>query len=112
MAPRINERACAPSPTTCKSRRHTSMHADANICDVIIVGAGPAGMAAACRAAEAGARAVVLDEGHGPGGQIWRPSVKGAPPAGARRWLNRLESSRAVVHRSTSVFDVRASPGE
>ena len=31
-------------------------------CDVAVVGGGPAGVAAACRAAEAGARVVLLDE--------------------------------------------------
>src|SRR5436190_4539576 len=75
--------------------------------DVIIVGAGPAGIAAACLAAESGCRSIVLDEGLGPGGQIWRPNAK-APHAGAAaRWIARLAASDAVVKRSTSVFDVR-----
>ena len=77
--------------------------------DVVIVGAGPAGIAAACRAAEAGRRSIVVDEGLGPGGQIWRPSVRGphGGAAAAVHWLARLEASRAVVQRSTSVFDIR-----
>jgi len=75
--------------------------------DVVIVGAGPAGIAAACCAAESGRRSIVLDEGLGPGGQIWRPNVK-APHAGAAaRWIARLAASGAFVKRSTSVFDVR-----
>lgn len=40
--------------------------------DVAIVGAGPAGMAAATRAVHLGLSAVVLDEQSGPGGQIYR----------------------------------------
>ena len=41
-------------------------------CDVAIVGAGPAGMAAACVLAKKGADVVVLDEQNGPGGQVYR----------------------------------------
>jgi D-hydroxyproline dehydrogenase subunit alpha len=73
--------------------------------DVIVVGAGPAGIAAACRAAESGRRVVVIDEGRGPGGQIWRPSLHALPPSDARRWLSRLDASGADVRHSTSVFD-------
>lgn len=40
--------------------------------DLAIVGAGPAGMAAATTAAELGLRSVVLDEQDAPGGQIYR----------------------------------------
>lgn len=40
--------------------------------EIVIVGAGPAGMAAAETAAEAGARTLVLDEQKNPGGQIYR----------------------------------------
>lgn len=40
--------------------------------DVIVVGAGPAGMAAARTASEHGAHVLVLDEQPGPGGQIFR----------------------------------------
>ena len=41
-------------------------------CDLLIVGAGPAGMAAACAAAESRISVVVLDDNPYPGGQIWR----------------------------------------
>lgn len=41
-------------------------------CDLLIVGAGPAGMAAALVAREAGLSVIVADEGAGPGGQIYR----------------------------------------
>jgi len=40
--------------------------------DVLIVGAGPAGMAAAVAASEAGRRVSVLDDNPAIGGQIWR----------------------------------------
>lgn len=40
--------------------------------DLAIIGAGPAGLAAACTAAELGLRTVIVDEQPGPGGQIYR----------------------------------------
>lgn len=40
--------------------------------DIVVVGAGPAGMAAAASAAEQGARVTLLDEQARPGGQIYR----------------------------------------
>ena len=82
-------------------------------CDVAIIGAGPAGIAAACRAAEAGRTVVVLDEGLGPGGQIWRPKLGGLQPKIARRWIERLHATRAVIRESTSVYDsARDASGE
>ncbi|MDG1281397.1 MAG: NAD(P)/FAD-dependent oxidoreductase [Pseudorhodobacter sp.] len=47
--------------------------------DLVIVGAGPAGLAAARLAAEAGIKAVVLDEQAQPGGQIYRNVTKATP---------------------------------
>lgn len=49
--------------------------------DIAIIGAGPAGMAAAVLAAEYGADTLVLDEGSGPGGQIYRGIEKPGNPA-------------------------------
>src|SRR2546422_3967375 len=40
--------------------------------DVVVIGAGPAGSAAARRAAGAGASVVLVDDNPGRGGQIWR----------------------------------------
>ena len=40
--------------------------------DVVVVGAGPAGMAAATVTATAGLATLVIDENAGPGGQVWR----------------------------------------
>ena len=75
-------------------------------CDVAIVGGGPAGIAAAVAAAEAGARVIVLDEGFGLGGQIWRPS--GAVKRGRRaaRWVERFAKSGAAIVPSASVVDM------
>ncbi|WP_306361644.1 NAD(P)/FAD-dependent oxidoreductase [Nocardia sp. CC227C] len=42
------------------------------LADVAVVGAGPAGLAAAVHAAESGLRVVLVDAGHQLGGQYWR----------------------------------------
>ena len=42
-------------------------------CDVLVIGAGPAGLAAAIAAAESGAAVIVLDERDAPGGQYHKP---------------------------------------
>lgn len=51
--------------------------------DIVVIGAGPAGMAAACVAAENGARTLVLDEQGAPGGQIYRAIEKSHTASGA-----------------------------
>ncbi len=47
-----------------------SMHAE-----VLVIGAGPAGMSAATTAAVHGRQVVLLDDNHAPGGQIWREAA-------------------------------------
>ncbi len=71
--------------------------------DIIVVGAGPAGMAAAVTAAEAGRSVALLDDNPTPGGQIWRNG--GHLPAQARSWLARLESSSVVRLQGWRVVD-------
>ena len=84
---------------------------EAHTPDVLVVGAGPAGVAAACEAAATGRSVTVLDDNPAPGGQIWRGGRRLAPPGPARDWLDRLEASGAVVRAGTSVIDVVAESG-
>ena len=42
--------------------------------DIIVIGAGPAGMASATTAAKYGAKVLLLDDQPAPGGQIYRDS--------------------------------------
>ena len=48
-----------------------------------MIGAGPAGLAAAVRAAESGARVAMVDDNPHPGGQIWRAAAGKPQGSGA-----------------------------
>jgi NADPH-dependent 2,4-dienoyl-CoA reductase/sulfur reductase-like enzyme len=50
--------------------------------DLIVIGAGPAGMAAAAAAASLGLDVLILDEQPRPGGQIYRDVTRAAPARG------------------------------
>jgi D-hydroxyproline dehydrogenase subunit alpha len=49
--------------------------------DVLVIGAGPAGLAAARRASESGVRVAMVDDNPAPGGQIWRGTSPAVAPA-------------------------------
>ncbi|WP_369721396.1 MULTISPECIES: NAD(P)/FAD-dependent oxidoreductase [unclassified Bradyrhizobium] len=79
--------------------------------DVVVVGAGPAGLAAAATSAEAGLSTLLLDENVGPGGQVYR-AISSTPVTernqlGADYWggadlVQALGASSAeVIHRAT-----------
>jgi NADPH-dependent 2,4-dienoyl-CoA reductase/sulfur reductase-like enzyme len=53
--------------------------------DVLVCGAGPAGLAAAHAAASHGARVGLIDAQSRPGGQIWRHDLRFGAPRAARR---------------------------
>lgn len=82
--------------------------------EVLVIGAGPAGIAAATAAAEHGCRVMVLDDNRAPGGQIWRepsvvPSMTQARDLRKQQALDRLARSRAVVLAGRTVFNASAS---
>lgn len=59
-------------------------------CDLLVVGAGPAGLQAALAAAPSGMRITLLDDNPAPGGQVWRSGPRHAMPGPARRLLDEL----------------------
>ena len=73
---------------------------------VVVVGGGPAGLAAAVHAAEAGARTLLVDTYPRPGGQVWRH--RGDPPAAARDWIARLARTGASPLVGATVVDATA----
>jgi NADPH-dependent 2,4-dienoyl-CoA reductase/sulfur reductase-like enzyme len=79
--------------------------------DVVIVGAGPAGIAAACVACDCGATVAVIDDNPVAGGQIWRGGAVKAHSSQANRWLARLAGSGTTLFTATRVID-RAAPGK
>jgi NADPH-dependent 2,4-dienoyl-CoA reductase/sulfur reductase-like enzyme len=72
--------------------------------DIVIVGAGPAGIAAACAAAESGKKVALVDDTPWLGGQIWRGEQTRPKQPQAQRWLERLRKSGATVLDRTSVI--------
>jgi D-hydroxyproline dehydrogenase subunit alpha len=74
--------------------------------DVLVVGAGPAGIAAACSAAESGARVALLDNNPRVGGQIWRgQSPSHAANPDARKWFAKFAAASVEFLPSTEVID-------
>ncbi len=69
--------------------------------EIVVVGAGPAGIAAACAAAESGRRVAVADDTPWLGGQIWRGEPR---PAAAQKWIDRFRRSGATLLDQTSVM--------
>ena len=69
---------------------------------VLVVGAGPAGIAAAVRAAESGQRVGLLDDNPAAGGQIWRRGAR--LPKAARQWLAKLSAASVVRLQGWHVF--------
>jgi NADPH-dependent 2,4-dienoyl-CoA reductase/sulfur reductase-like enzyme len=72
--------------------------------DVAVVGAGPAGIAAAVRASESGARVALIDDNPAPGGQIWRRGASPSHHPEAGHWLDRLRRSSVTLMAGTRVF--------
>ena len=73
--------------------------------DAIVVGAGPAGMAAATRLATGGAATLLVDEQAAPGGQIYRGIEANADRPGLRAILG-----DAYLHGAGLARDLRAAP--
>jgi sarcosine oxidase subunit alpha len=80
------------APTQADPDRYAQCHAH---CDVLVVGGGPAGLAAALSAADAGARVILCDEQSEPGG--WLLSESGAAIGGlaAAIWVERTVAALA-----------------
>jgi D-hydroxyproline dehydrogenase subunit alpha len=72
--------------------------------DVLVVGGGPAGMAAAVRAAECGVRVGIVDDNPALGGQIWRRGAESAQPKEAAKWSGLLPRAEMTALCGMKVF--------
>ncbi len=72
--------------------------------EIVVVGAGPAGISAACAAAESGKRVAVVDDTPWLGGQIWRGEQAHPKQPQAQRWLEKFRASGVTLLDRTSVI--------
>jgi D-hydroxyproline dehydrogenase subunit alpha len=72
--------------------------------DLLIVGAGPAGIAAAVSAASGSQRVTILDDNPHPGGQIWRGESQTPSEASAKQWLTRLHATKTEFIHGARLF--------
>ena len=74
--------------------------------EIVVIGAGPAGLAAACTAAESGKRVALIDETPWIGGQIWRNEQAGPKSPSAQAWFKRFHQSGATLLQRSCVIAV------
>ena len=75
-----------------------------NECEVLVVGAGPAGLASAYRAAQVGRRVVVIDDNPDAGGQIWRGEQREPHSPEAQVWFERIRGVDLQLIAGARVF--------
>ena len=108
-----------PNTTCCPSAKQ---HERGLVTDVLVIGAGPAGLAAARAARQRGASVTLFDSSDQLGGQFWR-HLPDTRPSAAEQSLHHgwdtfrslsqtLESdSRCRIIRSAQVWAIETSPG-
>jgi D-hydroxyproline dehydrogenase subunit alpha len=76
--------------------------------DILVVGGGPAGIAAAACAAECGVKVGIVDDNPALGGQIWRGESRreseDGHPTKASQWVDRVQASGVTFLTETMVF--------
>lgn len=77
--------------------------------DILVIGAGPAGLSAAIAAASQGARVDIVDAGSTAGGQYWMQDPVAAPAAGSqaaegREAIAAALAAGATLHAGTEVW--------
>lgn len=72
--------------------------------EVLVVGAGPAGMAAADAAASSSACVAIVDENPDLGGQIWRSALDADAPRAAQSWRDRVIQKQVTRLHELRVF--------
>ncbi|UPJ26344.1 sarcosine oxidase subunit alpha family protein [Bradyrhizobium sp. CW1] len=86
------------APTTADSDRYTQVYAH---CDVLVVGAGPAGIAAAIAAAQTGVRVILCDEQAEMGGSLLAETVAKIDGRAAADWCRAMLDELASLPNVT-----------
>jgi NADPH-dependent 2,4-dienoyl-CoA reductase/sulfur reductase-like enzyme len=80
--------------------------------DIVIIGAGPAGLSAALAAAPSGASIVILDDNPLPGGQIWRDGPNAHLPNAALELREQVAACATItIHSGTRVVALAGERG-
>jgi sarcosine oxidase subunit alpha len=97
--PRIRAAAgLGRSPSRADPDRYLHRHAH---CDVLVVGAGPAGLMAAAAAAASGARVILADDQPEPGGALLADAASRIDGQPAQRWVGRAADALAEMPEVT-----------
>jgi len=78
---------------------------------IVVVGGGPAGLAAACAAAESGARVALVDNTPWLGGQIWRGQQAKPSLPQAQQWLQRVRQTGNITILDNTSIVAALKPG-
>jgi hypothetical protein len=73
--------------------------------DVLVIGGGPAGLAAAVCARQTGARVAIVDDNPGLGGQIWRGEQRKTTTPESAEWLKRVQAAQVEFISGARVYD-------
>jgi D-hydroxyproline dehydrogenase subunit alpha len=96
-------------PDSLRSRNESCYGMTATF-DIVVIGAGPGGIAAAVVAAESGMRVCLIDDNRSPGGQIWRglhqEDAQKRPHGSAfLHWVKRLRRTNCEVLSGWQAID-------
>ena len=75
-----------------------------NPCDVLIIGAGPAGLAAAYRVWQSDREATVVDDNPDAGGQIWRGERTNPTTPEAAQWFEKVRNAKIHLVPGARVY--------
>ncbi len=80
-------------------------HTQGHNYDVLVIGGGPAGLAAAVCAQQSGVRVAIVDDNPVLGGQIWRGEQHKPSSREAAEWLRRVQAGQLEFISGARVYD-------
>ncbi len=73
-------------------------------CEVVVIGAGPAGLAAAYRVSQCGHGVTVVDDNPDSGGQIWRGEKRKSSSPEATKWFEKIRNSKIEFIKGARIY--------